>query len=91
VNNEIEPFLYGCHYSGPSILTYFLVRLEPFTTMVHNLQLGRFDHPDRMFYNINASFESIMTNTSDVKELSPEFYYSFDFLRNVSKLDFGKI
>jgi len=31
-----------------------------------------------------------MTNTSDVKEISPEFYYSADFLRNISKLDFGK-
>ena len=88
--DDMESFLYGCHYSGPGILTYFLVRLEPFTTMVHNLQKGRFDHPDRMFYNLQDSFNSIMTNTSDVKEISPEFYYSADFLRNISKLDFGK-
>ena len=60
------------------------MRVEPFTSMVHNLQKGRFDHPDRMFYNIKDSFISIMTNTSDVKEISPEFYYSFDFLKNVS-------
>jgi len=44
-----------------------------------------------MFYDIQGSYESIMTNTSDVKEISPEFYYSFDFLRNVSKLEFGRI
>ena len=31
-----------------------------------------------------------MKNTSDVKELIPEFYYSNEFLLNMNKLNLGK-
>lgn len=37
-------------------------------------QNGRFDAPDRLFVSISESWESVLTNPADLKELIPEFY-----------------
>jgi hypothetical protein len=49
---EAEKFLYGSHYSSPGTVLHYLIRQEPFTTMAIELQSGRFDCPDRLFYDI---------------------------------------
>ena len=68
----------------------YLVRLEPFTSHFINLQGGDFDRPDRMFQSVKDSWLSASeTNTGDVKELIPEFFYLPEFLRNTSRFDFG--
>ena len=36
---------------------YYLVRVEPFTTLAIQLQGGKFDHADRMFSDISASWK----------------------------------
>ena len=51
---EEERFLYGSHYSSPGVVLHFLLRQEPFTTMAIELQSGRFDCPDRLFYDVAA-------------------------------------
>ena len=60
-----------------------MVRIEPFATLGRELQKGKFDCPDRLFYNIVSTWSSINNSTSDVKELIPEFYYFPDFFRNM--------
>lgn len=67
---EEEKFLYGSHYSSPGVVLHYLLRQEPFTTMAIELQSGRFDCPDRLFYDLAGSWRSCMTSTSDVKEVS---------------------
>ena len=52
--SEEERFLYGSHYSSPGVVLHFLLRQEPFTTMAIELQSGRFDCPDRLFYDIDS-------------------------------------
>ena len=71
---EEEKFLYGSHYSSPGVVLHYLIRQEPFTTMAIDLQSGRFDCPDRLFYNIGACWKSCLNSTSDVKELVPELF-----------------
>ena len=71
---EEERFLYGSHYSSPGVILHYLMRQEPFTTMHIDLQSGRFDCPDRLFFDIAGSWRSCNTSTSDVKELVPEFF-----------------
>jgi hypothetical protein len=73
--SEAEKFLYGSHYSSPGIVLHYLIRQEPFSTMAIDLQSGRFDCPDRLFFDVAASWNGCMTSTSDVKELIPEFFY----------------
>ena len=48
---------------------YYLVRVEPFTTLAIQLQGGKFDHADRMFFDISATWNGVLEDMSDVKEL----------------------
>lgn len=46
------------------------------------MQGGKFDHADRLFHSIEGTYKNCLTNTSDVKELIPEFFYLPEFLVN---------
>ncbi|OWB82427.1 hypothetical protein B5S33_g1053 [[Candida] boidinii] len=83
-------FHYGTHYSTSMIVTSYLIRLEPFVQSYLLLQGGKFDHADRLFYSIPKAWKSSSEeNTSDVRELIPEFFYLPDFLVNSNNFDFG--
>ncbi|XP_021856517.1 BEACH domain-containing protein C2 isoform X2 [Spinacia oleracea] len=85
----IPKFHYGSHYSSAGTVLYYLVRLEPFTTLSIQLQGGKFDHADRMFADIAATWESVLEEMSDVKELVPELFYLPETLTNENSIDFG--
>jgi len=87
---EEEKFLYGSHYSSPGVVLHYLIRQEPFTTMSIQLQSGRFDCPDRLFYDMAGSWNSCMTSTSDVKELIPEFFTCPEIFLNTNKFPLGE-
>ena len=53
------------------------------------VQGGRFDHADRMFHSVESTWRACLDNTSDVKELVPEFFYQPEFLRNSNGFDLG--
>jgi hypothetical protein len=89
VEGQPPPFHYGSHYSSASIMLFYMIRLEPMTTLAIRLQGGFFDHADRLFHSIGATFEAACTNTADVKELIPEFYYLPEFLRNSNGIHLG--
>ena len=81
-------FMYGTHYSTPGYVLNYLVRVKPEYMLC--LQNGRFDHADRIFADVAASWRSVMTNPADVKELIPEFYEgSGEFLTNAQRLELG--
>lgn len=52
-------------------------------------QGGKFDHADRLFQSIEATYRNCLSNTSDVKELIPEFFYMPEFLVNSNSYYFG--
>lgn len=83
-------FHYGTHYSSAMIVSSYLIRLQPFVKSYLLLQGGTFDHADRLFYSIGKAWESASRgNLSDVRELTPEFFYLPEFLVNSNKYDFG--
>ncbi|KAI4337584.1 hypothetical protein L6164_015981 [Bauhinia variegata] len=86
---DIPSFYYGSHYSSMGIVLYYLLRLEPFTSLHRNLQGGKFDHADRLFQSIESTYNNCLTNTSDVKELIPEFFYTPEFLTNSNSYHLG--
>lgn len=63
--------------------------MEPFTSLALHLQGGKFDHADRLFDSIAATWNGVMNNATDVKELIPEMFYLPDILRNVNNLNLG--
>nr|XP_011458851.1 PREDICTED: BEACH domain-containing protein lvsC isoform X3 [Fragaria vesca subsp. vesca] len=86
---DIPSFYYGSHYSSMGIVLYYLLRLEPFTSLHRNLQGGKFDHADRLFQSIESTYQNCLSNTSDVKELIPEFFYLPEFLVNSNSYHLG--
>ncbi|KAL2535697.1 Beige/BEACH domain [Forsythia ovata] len=89
---EVPKFHYGSHYSSAGIILFYLLRLPPFSIENQKLQGGQFDHADRLFNSIRDTWLSASGkgNTSDVKELIPEFFYMPEFLENRFNLDLGE-
>lgn len=89
---EVPKFHYGSHYSSAGIVLFYLLRLPPFSMENQKLQGGQFDHADRLFNSVKDTWVSAAgkSNTSDVKELIPEFYYLPEFLENQFNLDLGE-
>eukprot|EP01029_Cantina_marsupialis_P010680 TRINITY_DN24262_c0_g1_i1.p1 TRINITY_DN24262_c0_g1~~TRINITY_DN24262_c0_g1_i1.p1 ORF type:complete len:1021 (+),score=217.16 TRINITY_DN24262_c0_g1_i1:120-3182(+) len=83
------PFMYGTHYSCPTFVMFYLVRVAP--EYMLRLQSGRFDHPDRLFFSIEDTWKGVLQSNTDVKELIPEFYDGDGaFLLNSQNLEFGE-
>ncbi|XP_004290636.1 PREDICTED: BEACH domain-containing protein lvsA isoform X1 [Fragaria vesca subsp. vesca] len=89
---EVPKFHYGSHYSSAGIVLFYLLRLPPFSAENQKLQGGQFDHADRLFNSVRDTWLSAAGkgNTSDVKELIPEFFYMPEFLENRFNLDLGE-
>ncbi|XP_059134551.1 neurobeachin-like protein 1 isoform X2 [Peromyscus eremicus] len=87
----IDKFHYGTHYSNSAGVMHYLIRVEPFTTLHIQLQSGRFDCADRQFHSIPATWQALMDNTYDVKELIPEFFYFPEFLENQNEFNLGHL
>lgn len=80
----------GSHFSTPGHVIWFLLRLEPFTSLHVWFMNGKFDKPDRLFDSVRDAYEgSVGENLMDVKELIPEFFYNAEFLENVNGIDLG--
>eukprot|EP00887_Chlorella_sp_A99_P003486 scaffold7.g3486.t1 len=50
---------------------------------------GHFDHADRLFHSVAATWQNCLDSSSDVKELVPEFFYCPEFLLNANSFDLG--
>ena len=85
----LPPFHWGSHYSVAGFVLWYLLRLEPFTSLHVQLQDGRFDKADRIFSSVAAAYEGCTNNPSDVKELVPEMFYLPEALLNNNKVNFG--
>ncbi|XP_045426593.1 WD repeat- and FYVE domain-containing protein 4 [Pipistrellus kuhlii] len=81
---------YCTHYSSAIIVASYLVRMPPFIQAFCSLQGGSFDVADRMFHSVQGAWESASReNMSDVRELTPEFFFLPEFLTNCNAVEFG--
>uniref|UniRef100_A0A8D0D3D5 Neurobeachin n=1 Tax=Sander lucioperca TaxID=283035 RepID=A0A8D0D3D5_SANLU len=88
-DDQVPKFHYGTHYSTSSFTMMWLLRIEPFTTFFLNFQGGKFDHADRTFSSVSRAWRNCQRDTSDVKELIPEFYYLPDMFINANSYNLG--
>ena len=79
------PRHYATHYSNSTLVIWWLLRLEPFTSLHVFVQDGRFDRPDRQFSSIAAAWKGSTENDGDVKEVTPEFYTLPQMFKNCNK------
>lgn len=88
-DDQVPKFHYGTHYSTSSFTLMWLLRIEPFTTFFLNFQGGKFDHADRTFSSVSRAWRNCQRDTSDVKELIPEFYYLPEMFVNANTYNLG--
>ncbi|OHT02044.1 hypothetical protein TRFO_30960 [Tritrichomonas foetus] len=88
IYEEMEPhYFYGCHYSNPANVFWFLMRLPPFNFFLWDLNNG-WDDKSRLFWSIKDAFESAARNNqTDLKEQIPEMYSISELLVNSSSLN----
>ncbi|CAI5475939.1 unnamed protein product [Closterium sp. Yama58-4] len=92
----IPKFHYGSHYSSAGIVAHYLLRVEPYTSLALALQGGQFDHPDRLFLDVAATWRGVTSDMSDVKELVrhgkeliPEWFCLPEMFTNINGLHLG--
>lgn len=85
----VSPAHYMSHYSSSSVVTFFMIRLEPFTSLHLVLQGGMFDFPDRLFHSVPVAFQGVSMNFQNVRELIPEMYYLPELCINANRIPFG--
>ncbi|KAJ3447433.1 beige/beach-related [Anaeramoeba flamelloides] len=88
-NQQTPAYFYGTHYSSIYFVLYYLIRLEPFTSLLIEHQGGKLDKSDRTFHSIQITWENCLNDTGDLKELIPEFYYLPEFLENLNHVNLG--
>ena len=86
INNA---YFYGCNYSNSTYICNYLIRLFPYTQACIELQGNGFDNPRRLFCSINNTFKNASTQTTDIRELIPEFFYLPEMFLNLNKLNLG--
>ena len=79
---------HGTHYSTGSYIDYYLMRLEPFTSLLVELQNYTQENPARMLHNLKDTIK-IASSGSDNRELIPELYSKIEFFVNVNCAYFG--
>ncbi|CAF1465484.1 unnamed protein product, partial [Rotaria sp. Silwood1] len=87
----IPPFHYGTHYSTAALTLGWLIRLVRTIYNIYlNLQEGKFDHANRLFHSIPLSWQNCQRDSSDVKELIPEFFSLPEMLTNCNHYKLGR-
>ncbi|XP_062328262.1 neurobeachin isoform X2 [Osmerus eperlanus] len=89
VDDQTPPNHYSSHYSTASSTLQWLLRIEPYTTFFLNTNHNKFDHPERTFSDIKRSWRNCQRDTSDVKELIPEFFYLPEMFVNSNGYQLG--
>ena len=82
---------YGTHYSCGLYVTYYLIRTFPFSFDRIELYGSDFDNPNRLFNNLETSFNLVISQKSDVRELIPELFCFPELFYNNNNLNFGQI
>ncbi|KAB2070178.1 hypothetical protein ES319_A08G139300v1 [Gossypium barbadense] len=88
-DSVIPKFHYSSHYSSAGTVLYYLVRVEPFTSLSIQMQGRNFGQADRVFSDVAATWKGVLEDMSDVKELVPELFYLPEMLTNEKSIDFG--
>ena len=78
----------GTHYSTSSYIFYYLMRQNPFMKDLIKLQGNHQENPNRMFYSIDNTINTVVEG-NDSREIIPEFFSKIEFLINLNCFNFG--
>jgi hypothetical protein len=67
----------------------YLIRMQPFTDNFIKIN-SNLDNPDRIFYSFHDQWLSVQTDPQNNTELTPEFFYLPELLRNHNLANLGR-
>lgn len=81
--------MYLSHYSTAGIVYYYLVRQLPsYILRLQNEAMG--GPPDKIFHDVNISWQNVLQLLPDNKESIPEFYFGDgSFMKNKHNVELG--
>ena len=80
---EKYKFHHGTHYSTASYVDYFLMRNEPYNSLIVELQNYSMEDPNRLFLKLKDTV-AIMNSGYDNRELIPELFSKIDCYVNIN-------
>ena len=83
------PTHFGTHYSTSSYIYFYLMREEPYTTLLIKLQGYNQENPDRMFLSIVDTLYVLESGT-DNRECIPDIICKTEQFINLNCNDFGR-
>ena len=87
-NNNKFPAHFGTHYSTSAYVYFYLMREEPFTTLLIQLQGYKQENPDRMFYSLEELL-TVLNTGHDNREMIPDLFYKIEIFINLNCVNFG--
>jgi hypothetical protein len=87
---DMECSYFNTHYSNDIYTSNFMIRLFPYSFCALDLQGDYFDNPNRLFFSIRETFNNILVQKADLRELIPEFYYLPEMFINFNKIKYGE-
>ena len=87
-NTVIRPFQFGTHYLPGRVALGYLVRIEPYASLIQHYDQNK-ELSNRIFHSLRTAWNGSMNDVSDNKELIPEFYYLPEMFGNYNMYWFG--
>ena len=87
-NGAKFPLHFGTHYSTSSYIYFYLMREEPFTTLLIKLQGYKHENPNRMFFSLGDTLFVLETGC-DNRECIPDIFYKIEQFINLNCADYG--
>ena len=88
---EKIPYIFANQISNSIYVSHYLIRIFPFASIYSEIKKKCFDIPEKLFYNIDASFISSSSKNNDIREIIPQFFYLPEMFININNFNFGKI
>ena len=85
------PYCFGSHFSNSMYVSYYLVRIFPYSFTLIEIQGDGFDCADRSFIQLQNSFYSTISEKCDLREILPEFFTLPEMFLNINTLELGDV
>jgi hypothetical protein len=85
------PYCFGSHFSNSMYVSYYLIRIFPYSITLIEIQGDGFDVADRAFIRLQNSFYSAISEKCDLREILPEFFTLPEMFLNINSLELGKL
>ena len=85
---EEKRYFYSSHYSNPFYVVHYMSKIFPYSFCAIELQGDGFDKRERQFLSMINSWNNCMNETTDIRELIPEFFFLPEMFINFNKINF---